>query len=78
MKRIIFALGIISTFAFNDASNTLPKEKSTKDKVFCTILCKVTVDGVTYTASAGNWFSSCSRAASRCNRKLIKAQIHAE
>ncbi|MFY0632059.1 MAG: hypothetical protein JXR05_16995 [Flavobacteriaceae bacterium] len=66
MKKIFFALGILSTFAFTDVSTPVENE----DKVFCTISCSTVIDGITYSATAGNWFTSCKRAAMRCNDKL--------
>ncbi len=48
-------------------------EKSTNSEVendVCTISCQMVVGDVIYTATAGNWFSSCSGAASRCEDKL--------
>jgi hypothetical protein len=51
---------------------TLSKEvESKKNESICTITCSDTYNGVTYTATAGNWFSSCRTAASNCRQKLI-------
>lgn len=47
------------------------KEESKKNESICTITCSDTYNGVTYTATAGNWFSSCRTAASNCRQKLI-------
>jgi hypothetical protein len=43
-----------------------------EDEIICTVTCSVTIDGITHTVSAGNWFSSCERAARRCNEKLLE------
>ena len=47
------------------------KEESKENESTCTITCSDTYNGVTYTATAGNWFSSCRTAASNCRQKLI-------
>lgn len=39
---------------------------------FCTVSCTaVMADGTVYTATAGNWFSTCSGAETRCKAKLF-------
>lgn len=48
-----------------------PTQKNKKEDV-CTITCSVTENGVTYTASAGNWFTSCNTAGNQCIIKLGK------
>ena len=48
----------------------LQKNKIVKSKV-CTVECSfVFADGTTITATGGNWFSSCERAARRCTERL--------
>ncbi|MCF6169278.1 hypothetical protein [Lutibacter sp.] len=51
-------------------TNVIKTEK--REKPLCSISCTTTVAGVTYTASAGNFLSSCRGAASRCLRKLSR------
>ncbi len=68
MKKIFFALGILSSLAFTNVSNPLSVHE---EEVVCTISCSMVIEGVTYTATAGNWFTSCKRAAMRCNDKLF-------
>ncbi|OOV29418.1 hypothetical protein BXU11_05885 [Flavobacterium sp. LM5] len=44
------------------------------DEAFCTITCSVdTGDGITISATAGNWFMSCEKATARCYGKLLEA-----
>ena len=51
--------------------NTLKVNEVVKnDETVCTITCSDTYNGITYTATAGNWFTSCRQAASRCLEKL--------
>jgi hypothetical protein len=39
----------------------------------CTVTCQINVGGVLFTASAGNFLSSCERAGRRCAEKLGQA-----
>lgn len=47
-----------------------PEEVQTEDDVVCTVTCSFTYNGITYTTSAGNWFSTCQGATRRCLGKL--------
>jgi hypothetical protein len=49
----------------------LKKVESKKNESICTITCSDTYNGVTYTATAGNWFTSCRTAAINCRSKLM-------
>ena len=53
-------------------NNDSLKEEETKneDVKVCTVSCSHTINGITYTAEAGNWFTSCRQASSRCLDKL--------
>ncbi len=54
------------------ANLTLSKnEVRNEDESACTITCSDTYNGVTYTATAGNWFTSCRTAAINCRSKLM-------
>jgi hypothetical protein len=79
MKKLFFTLTILMSFAFtnvsNDRSKVVLSETDINNKNFCTISCSRTVDGVTYTSSAGNWFSTCRGAWVRCREKLSKATL---
>lgn len=44
--------------------------KNAEKDAVCTISCSTTVNGVTYTTSAGGWFTSCREAGNQCLRKL--------
>jgi hypothetical protein len=86
MKKVIFsviATGMFSTISFantptleneidlkkeNQATTITNDEK--KENTVCVITCSTTVNGVTYTTSAGNWFTSCNSAGNQCLRKL--------
>jgi hypothetical protein len=46
--------------------------KNIPEKIVCVATCSRVIGGVTYTAEAGNWFSTCEGAARRCERKLDK------
>lgn len=46
------------------------KSVENTEETICTISCQMVVGDVIYNASAGNWFSTCSGAASRCEAKL--------
>jgi hypothetical protein len=86
MKKVIFGFIATAMFSTVSFANTptleneidLKKEnkmvsKSSdekKDETVCTVTCSRVIGGVTYTAEAGNWFSTCSGAASRCEKKL--------
>lgn len=77
MKKMIY--GIIATvvfsfssFAINPAFKRVNETKNTNQKKvkICTVTCSKTIHGVTYTTTAGNWFSSCDGASERCKKKL--------
>jgi hypothetical protein len=86
MKKVIFgfiATAMFSTvsFAITPALENqiiLKKENQTikiknenkKEETECNATCSQTVGGITYTTTAGNWFSSCERAERRCEEKL--------
>ena len=43
----------------------------------CTATCTVHLsNGATYTASAGNWFTSCKKASTKCKAKLSDMIFH--
>lgn len=71
---------LASTGEVRSASNLskeLKKSEIKKDKSTCSVTCSRTFDfqGGTYTVtvSAGNIFSSCERATTRCQNKLEEA-----
>jgi len=81
MKNLFLSVVLLLTVSFTFASNGIVKpiqvEKFQTIKIInhtvkpeCTVSCSVTVMGVTFTATAGNWFSSCERAGIRCYEKL--------
>ena len=51
-------------------NNNLTETKSGLNESICSTTCSRTVAGITFTTSAGNWFSSCERAERRCQEKL--------
>lgn len=57
--------------------NLIQKESEQKHTV-CTISCSVVANGVTYTATAGNWFTSCNSAGNQCLRKLAEVSANLE
>lgn len=86
MKKVIF--GFIATAMFSTASfaNTptleneidLKKESQVvsvtneNKETVCTVTCSRVIGGVTYTAEAGNFLSTCEGASRRCEAKLDK------
>lgn len=86
MKKVIFGFIATAMFSTVSFANTpaleneinLKKENQTitvtnenkKEETVCSATCSQTVGGVTYTTTAGNWFSSCERAERRCEEKL--------
>lgn len=89
MKKVIF--GFIATAMFSTVSfaNTptleneidLKKENQTisvtneNKETVCSVTCSRVIGGVTYTAEAGNWFSTCEGASNRCEAKLDKLSV---
>lgn len=77
---------LVSTLSFANSEptkkETVEKKNQTTEKVtvnnavsiekdaVCTITCSTTVNGVTYTTSAGGWLTSCNSAGNQCLRKL--------
>lgn len=88
MKKPIFALIatlLISTVSIANTEPTINKELVKKEDTtskkptannekqdVCTITCSTTVNGVTYTATSGNWYTSCNTAGNDCLVKLAK------
>lgn len=85
MKKVIFGFIATTMFSIVGFANTptlekttelkkesiMPLDKKGKEKgTICSTTCSQTVGGVTYTTTAGNWFSSCERADRRCEEKL--------
>lgn len=80
------------SFANNELTNknSVEKKNSTVEKTtenskkdiekeaVCTISCSVTVNGVTYTTSAGGWLTSCKEAGNQCLRKLAELSANLE
>lgn len=54
-------------------SSEAKESSSTLVEDVCTVSCSITYNGITVSATAGNWFSSCSGAYDRCLDKLIAA-----
>lgn len=52
-------------------------ETSIDNEDVCTITCSTTENGVTYTATSGNWFTSCNTAGNDCLVKLAKLTFQA-
>ncbi len=44
--------------------------KTEREKPLCSVSCSLSAGGVTFTATAGNFLSSCEGASRRCMRKL--------
>lgn len=59
----------------NDNQATTIANENKKDDTVCTETCSRVIGGVTYTTSAGNWFSTCEGALSRCEAKLDKLNV---
>ncbi len=86
MKKLFLSVVLLLAVSFTFASNGIVKpiyvEKIQTIKIInhpvkpkCTVSCSVTVMGVTFTTTAGNWFSSCERAGMRCYAKLQRMGI---
>lgn len=69
MKKFMTVVAL-SCLSFGLANST---EKKSKDESVCRVTCSVTLDGITYTTSAGSIFRSCEGAADRCLWKLASA-----
>lgn len=72
MKKLaILSLSIFSftLFGFSEAPNEVKEEN-----IPCRVTCVRTVGDVQYVTSAGNFLSSCERAARRCQEKLDQIQ----
>ncbi|MFY0632060.1 MAG: hypothetical protein JXR05_17000 [Flavobacteriaceae bacterium] len=78
---MFFVVSVVS--ATDGTDKTLPKKKSIvkiekneiikkaeSEKTFCSVSCTMTHNGITYSTTAGNWFSTCEGAARRCEKKL--------
>ena len=87
MKKLLFSLLLIaSSFSFANTPIVeneiklegerqlfnLECERDKNEEIICSTTCSRVIGGVTYTAEAGNWFSSCEGAAARCEKKLDK------
>lgn len=59
---------------YNKIENNKNKLKNQSESPLTTVSCSITIDGpsgsITYTATAGNWFSSLAGATERCKNKL--------
>ena len=89
MKKVIFsflATAMFSSFSFantptleneidvkNENQIEANKKETKEDEAVCSVSCSITVNGVSFMAEAGNWFSSCERAGRVCVEKLEKA-----
>lgn len=49
--------------------------KDSTNEEFCSVTCSTTINGVTFTASAGNFLSGCQRASRVCHQRLF-SQVH--
>jgi hypothetical protein len=81
-SAMFFFVSVVS--ATNGLEKTLPVKKKSIVKIenvnlvkkteavktFCSVSCSITYQGVKYSTSGGNWFSSCERATRRCSEKL--------
>jgi len=66
----------INGITFSKSSNKDNVELLTNDNTkspLCSVSCSVNVGGVVFSASAGNFLSSCERAGRRCAEKLAGA-----
>ena len=86
MKKVFFGIIVTAMFSTLSFANTpaleneiilkkenqtiIEKSKNKNEETLCTVPCSQTVGGVTYTTTAGNWFSSCERAARKKKKKL--------
>jgi len=86
MKKLIFGFIAMASFTTASFANTstlkneivLNKEiqkvtvtkESKEDEKVCTVSCSRVIGGVTYTATAGNFLSTCEGASARCEKKL--------
>lgn len=84
MKKVLFGLFVLASsvslantpLAENELeidilTYNLESEIADED-IICSTTCSRVIGGVTYTAEAGNWFSSCEGASDRCEKKLDK------
>jgi hypothetical protein len=79
-------------FANNEPTNKKPAEikeltaeklvliskESAEKYAVCKISCSVVANGVTYTTSAGGWFTGCAEAGNQCLRKLAELSANLE
>ncbi len=71
-SSIININGIRFSKSFNKHNAELLANDNTKSPL-CSVSCSVNVGGVVFSASAGNFLSSCERAGRRCAEKLAGA-----
>ena len=67
---------IISGFKFTKSSikKSIKSNNEDPDKsIDCSVSCSITLGDVTFSASAGNFLSSCERAGRKCAEKLAGA-----
>ena len=77
MKKRVYSIGLFlliasNSFAINPVKVNEKKASQTKSKkeIVVTVTCSRTVNGVTWTTTAGNWFSTTEGANRRCESKL--------
>lgn len=90
MKKLLFGLIVLMFTGFcfantpvleneikfeNEIQNFNFEIKKVEENILCTWQCSRVIGGVTYTAEAGNWFSTCEGAAERCEKKLDKLSV---
>lgn len=88
MKKLLFGLIMLMFTGFCFANTPVLENeikfeneiqnfetKKVEDNILCTRQCSRVIGGVTYTAEAGNWFSTCEGADERCEKKLDKLSV---
>lgn len=90
MKKLLFSLIVLvftglcfantpileyETKFENEVQNFNFEIKKGEANIFCVWQCSRVIGGVTYTAEAGNFLSTCAGAAERCEKKLNKLSV---
>lgn len=56
----------------------LNNEQLSENITMCVIKCSITDNGITYEASAGNWYTGCKKAGDECLRRLAELTANPE
>lgn len=73
MKKLSVVLGFLTLSLFC-LVNSEAKTSKPADEAICRVGCSASINGITYSTSAGSIFTSCETAGLNCARKLAALQ----